>query len=199
MLTLFASKGSVSVASAIMLEETETKYKLEFLDFSQADQTKKSYLNINPKGRVPALVTPHGMLTETSAILEYVAPDFIPQAAYSAARVREIIHYLASTMHVNHAHKMRGARWADDPVAVKSMVIKVPETMAKSCAYLEKIISGPYIFGSKITIADAHLFTIAQWLKGDEVEIKNYPKLARFEREFATRLSVACVRARGLL
>ncbi|MGY8791613.1 MAG: glutathione S-transferase family protein, partial [Pseudomonadales bacterium] len=52
MLTLFASKGSVSVDSAIMLEETETKYKLEFLDFSQADQTKKSYLNINPKGRV---------------------------------------------------------------------------------------------------------------------------------------------------
>jgi hypothetical protein len=30
MLTLFASKGSVSVASAIMLEETETKYKREF-------------------------------------------------------------------------------------------------------------------------------------------------------------------------
>ena len=199
MLTLFASKGSVSVASAIMLEKTETKYKLEFLDFSQADQTKKSYLNINPKGRVPALVTPHGVLMKIGAILEYVAPDFIPLAAYSAARVREIIHYLASTMHVNHAHKMRGARWADDPVAVKSMVIKVPETMAKSCAYLEKIISGPYIFGSKITIADAHLFTIAQWLKGYEVERKDYPKLARFEREFATRPSVACVRARGLL
>lgn len=199
MLTLFTSKGSVSVASAIMLKETETEYKLEFLDFSQADQTKKSYLNINPKGRVPALVTPHGVLMKIGAILEYVAPDFIPLAAYSAARVREIIHYLASTMHVNHAHKMRGARWADDPVAVKSMVIKVPETMAKSCAYLEKIINGPYIFGSKITIADAHLFTIAQWLKGDEVEIKYYPKLARFEREFATRPSVACVRARGLL
>ena len=199
MLTLFTSKGSVSVASAIMLKETETEYKLEFLDFSQADQTKKSYLNINPKGRVPALVTPHGVLMKIGAILEYVAPDFIPLAAYSAARVREIIHYLASTMHVNHAHKMRGARWADNPVAVKSMVIKVPETMAKSCAYLEKIISGPYIFGSKITIADAHLFTIAQWLKGDEVEIKYYPKLARFEREFATRPSVACVRARGLL
>ena len=141
MLTLFTSKGSVSVASAIMLKETETEYKLEFLDFSQADQTKKSYLNINPKGRVPALVTPHGVLMKIGAILEYVAPDFIPLAAYSAARVREIIHYLASTMHVNHAHKMRGARWADDPVAVKSMVIKVPETMAKSCAYLEKIIS----------------------------------------------------------
>ena len=199
MLTLFTSKGSVSVASAIMLKETETEYKLESLDFSQADQTKKSYLNINPKGRVPALVTPHGVLMKIGAILEYVAPDFIPQAAYSAARVREIIHYLASTMHINHAHKMRGARWADDPVAVKSMVIKVPETMAKSFAYLEKIISGPYIFGSKITIADAHLFTIAQWLKGDEVEIKDYPKLARFEREFATRHSVACVRARGLL
>ena len=199
MLTLFASKGSVSVASAIMLEETKTEYKLEILDFSQADQTKKSYLNINPKGRVPALITPHGLLTETGAILEYIAPDFIPQAAYSAAQVREIIHYLASTMHVNHAHKMRGARWADDPVAVENMVVKVPGTMAKSCAYLEKIISGPYIFGSKITIADAHLFTITQWLKGDGVEIKNYPKLARFEREFATRPSVTSVRTQGLL
>ena len=69
MLTLIASKGSVSVASAIMLGETETEYKLEFLDFSQADQTKKSYLNINPKGRVPALVTSYGLLTETGALL----------------------------------------------------------------------------------------------------------------------------------
>ena len=199
MLTLFASKCSVSVASAIMLEETEAGYKLEVLDLFQADQTKNFYLNINPKGRVPALITPYQMFTVTGTILEYIAPDFIPQAACSAARVREIIPCLASTMHVNHAHKVRGARWADDPVAVEKMVIKVPETIAKSCAYLQEIISGPYIFGSKITIADAHLFTITQWLKGNGVEIKNYSKLARFEREFATRPSLAPVRARGLL
>ena len=79
------------------------------------------------------------------------------------------------------------------------MTAKVPQTMSESCAYVETLIMGPYIFGSEITIADAHLFTLSQWLEGDGVDINIYPKLAAFERAFAARPSVAAVHAKGLL
>ena len=79
------------------------------------------------------------------------------------------------------------------------MTAKIPQTMSESCAYVETLIMGPYIFGSEITIADAHLFTLSQWLEGDGVDINIYPKLAAFERAFAARPSVATVHAKGLL
>ena len=199
MLKLFAAKHTVSLASALILEELGTEYELCLVDIAARAQREKPYLDINPKGRVPTLVTPDGILTETGAILEYIAPNLMPEDAFTYAKIREFMHYLAATMHVNHAHKLRGKRWADLKESRADMTAKVPQTMSESCAYVETLIMGPYIFGSEITIADAHLFTLSQWLEGDGVDINIYPKLAAFERAFAARPSVAAVHAKGLL
>ena len=199
MLKLFAAKHTVSLASALILEELGTEYELCLVDIAARAQREKPYLDINPKGRVPTLVTPDGILTETGAILEYIAPNLMPEDAFPCAKIREFMHYLAATMHVNHAHKLRGKRWADLKESRADMTAKIPQTMSESCAYVETLIMGPYIFGSEITIADAHLFTLSQWLEGDGVDINIYPKLAAFERAFAARPSVAAVRAKGLL
>lgn len=169
------------------------------VDIAAHAQREKYYLDINPKGRVPSLVTPGGILTETGAILEYIAPGFMPKDAFACAKIREFMHYLSSTMHVNHAHRMRSKRWADLKDSRADMTAKVPQNMAENCAYVESLIVGPYIFGSDITIADAHLFTLSQWLEDDGVDINSYPKLAAFELAFAARPSVAAVRAKGLL
>ncbi|WP_347832774.1 glutathione S-transferase family protein [uncultured Planktomarina sp.] len=199
MLKLFAAKHTVSLASALILEELGTEYELCLVDIAARAQREKPYLDINPKGRVPTLVTPDGILTETGAILEYIAPNLMPEDAFTCAKIREFMHNLAATMHVNHAHKLRGKRWADLKESRADMTAKVPQTMSQSCAYVETLIMGPYIFGSEITIADAHLFTLSQWLEGDGVDINIYPKLAAFERAFAARPSVAAVHAKGLL
>ena len=79
------------------------------------------------------------------------------------------------------------------------MRAKVPQTMAESCAYVEDVIVGPYIFGAQFTLADAYLFVITQWLAGDGVEIQNYPKLAQLQRSVAARPSVARIAEKGLL
>ena len=198
-LKLFAAKHTVSLASALILEELGTEYEVCLVDIAAHAQREKYYLDINPKDRVPSLVTPGGILTETGAILEYIAPGFMPKDAFACAKIREFMHYLSSTMHVNHAHRMRSKRWADLKDSRADMTAKVPQNMAENCAYVESLIVGPYIFGSDITIADAHLFTLSQWLEDDGVDINSYPKLAAFELAFAARPSVAAVRAKGLL
>jgi glutathione S-transferase len=198
-LKLFAAKHTVSLASALILEELGTEYEVCLVDIAAHAQREKYYLDINPKGRVPSLVTPGGILTETGAILEYIAPGFMPKDAFACAKIREFMHYLSSTMHVNHAHRMRSKRWADLKDSRADMTAKVPQNMAENCAYVESLIVGPYIFGSDITVADAHLFTLSQWLEDDGVDINSYPKLAAFELAFAARPSVAAVRAKGLL
>ena len=67
---------------------------------------------------MPALVTDRGVLTETPAMLAYIAQTF-PKAklaplddAFAFAQVQSFNSYLCSTVHVAHAHKGRGYRWA---------------------------------------------------------------------------------------
>ena len=79
MFKLYYAPGTCALASHIALEEAGASYTAERLDFKNSQQTSPQYLAINPKGRVPALVTERGTLTETPAILAYIAQGF-PQA-----------------------------------------------------------------------------------------------------------------------
>ena len=79
MFKLYYAPGTCARASHIALEEAGASYTAERLDFKNSQQTTPQYLAINPKGRVPALVTDRGTLTETPAILAFIAQSF-PQA-----------------------------------------------------------------------------------------------------------------------
>ena len=79
MFKLYYAPGTCALASHIALQEAGCDYKAERLDFKANQQNSPDYLAINPKGRVPALVTEHGTLTETPAILAFIAQSF-PQA-----------------------------------------------------------------------------------------------------------------------
>jgi glutathione S-transferase len=118
MLRLYFATGTCALATHIALEEAGAAYEAVRLDFAAQGQRTPEYLALNPKGRVPALVTESGTLTETPALLVYVAQSF-PAAElapladpFALAQAQEFNSYLCSTVHVAHAHGRRGARWA---------------------------------------------------------------------------------------
>ena len=84
MLTLFYAHNTCSLASHIALEDSGAAYEAKRLNFAENEQRKPEYLKINPKSRVPALVTDQGILTETPAILVYIAQSF-PKANLAPA------------------------------------------------------------------------------------------------------------------
>ncbi|MDA5092711.1 glutathione S-transferase family protein [Aliiroseovarius sp. KMU-50] len=202
---LFHAPNTISVATAIALEEAGMSYTPHQVDFTSGAQRSQDYLRINPKGRVPALVIGNDILTETGALLEYIAtlsPEtgLVPKDPMTAFRMREVMYYLATTMHVAHAHKLRGGRWADRPESHADMTAKVPETMATCCAYLEDNCDfAPYVVGNQRTLADIYLYVIATWLPGDGVTVANYPKLNQFIQAMEERASVKAVRTAGML
>ncbi|WP_420585878.1 glutathione S-transferase family protein [Ruegeria sp.] len=202
---LYYAPRTISVAVAIALEEAGLEYEAIQLDFAGGEQTKPAYKQINPKGRVPALVVDGGILTETGALLEYVAakaPDagLIPADPVMAARMREMMFYLASTMHVNHAHKMRGHRWADKKPSWKDMQGKVAQTMTASCDYISSNgLRGPFVLGDAFSLADAYLYVVCSWLEGDGVDVSAFPKILAFREAMEARPSVQAVRAGGML
>jgi glutathione S-transferase len=168
MLTFFFTPNTCALASHIALEEAGAIYEARRIDFRSAEQTKPEYLAINPKGRVPALVTDRGVLTETPAILAYVAQThpaigLAPlDDPFAFAEMQAFTSYLCSTVHVAHAHRWRAYRWADDPAAHEAMKRKVPETVGACFTLIEeKMFRGPWVMGDRYTVADPYLFTIA--------------------------------------
>ncbi len=135
MLTLYFARGTCALASHLALEYAGADYRTHRIDFANKQQQSPEYLRLNPRGRVPALVTGRGVLTETPALLLFIAQSF-PAAnlapledAFELARVNEFNSYLCSTVHVAHSHRMRAYRWADDELAIESMKRKVPQNI----------------------------------------------------------------------
>ena len=206
MLKFFYSPGTCALASHIVLEEVGADYEATLVDFAAAEQRKPEYLAVNPKGRVPALVTERGVLSETPAILAYLAQSF-PDAglaplddSFAFARVQAFNSYLCSTVHVAHAHRVRGYRWTDDRAAIETLKRKVPQAVGDCFALIENnMLEGPWVMGANYTICDPYLFTLTEWLEGDGVDLGPLPRVLehrdRVAARGATRRAIAQERA----
>jgi glutathione S-transferase len=203
MLTLYYAPATCALASMIALEEAGASYETVLIDFKANAQRDPEYLKLNPKGRVPALITGRGVLTETPALLAFIAQSF-PQARLAAlddsftfAREQEFNSYLCSTVHVAHAHRMRGYRWVDDEAAMEAMKRKVPQSVYECFALIEQgMLQGPWVMGERYSICDGYLFTLAQWLEPDGVDPARLPRIADHRQRMRDRSAVQKALAR---
>ena len=183
--TFYYAPQSCALATHIVLALTGHPHQAVRLDFKAGQQRSPDYLAINPKGRVPALVTPRGVLTETPALLLYLAQRH-PDAGlaplddpFALAELQAVTAWLCSTVHVAHAHRPRAYRWADDPAAQAAMQAKVPQNMAECFDWIESsVLRGPWVMGDRLSIADPYLYTVSGWLAGDGVDIARFPRVA---------------------
>lgn len=197
MLKLYYAPGTCALASHIALEDAGATYETIRIDFGASQQQSPEFLEINPKGNVPALVSDRGALSETPAILAYIAQSF-PAAAlaplddpHTFAQLQSFNSYLCSTVHVSHAHRMRGHRWADDPAAIAEMQRKVPETVSAGFQAIEQdMLQGPWVMGDTYSVCDPYLFTLAQWLEKDGVDLTTIPRVMEHRHRMCERENV---------
>ena len=199
MLKLYYAAHTCSLATHIVLEEVGADYSTVRVDFGKEQQKSADYLKVNPKARVPALVTEKGILTETPAMLVYLAQSFpksrlaLMDDPFAFAQVQAFNSYLCSSLHVAHAHRMRGHRWVDpaDTAAIAAMQRKVPESVGGAFEMIEReMLKGPWVMGEHYTICDPYLFTLAQWLEKDGVDPARLPLVIDHRRRMAERPGV---------
>jgi glutathione S-transferase len=103
--------------------------------------------------------------------------------------------YLCSTVHVAHAHKGRGTRWADDPAAIAEIKRKVPVSVGACFDLIEKGLTGSWAMGDSFTVSDPYLFTLSGWIEGDGLDLSRYPKVMDHRRRMSERPAVRKVMA----
>lgn len=202
MMKLYYGVGACSLASHIALEEAGAEYVAIRMDLKSGQQRAPDYLALNPKGRVPTLETDRGVITETPAILAYIAQthraaNLAPlDDPFAFAELQAFNSYLCSTVHVGHAHGARGSRWADDPAALEAMKAKVTQNMTDYFEIIEnKLLRGPWVVGETFSVGDPYLYTMSNWLGRDGVDINRFPRIADHFKRMGERPAVAKVLA----
>lgn len=168
---LYYSSGACSLAPHIVLEELGNPYQLELVSIAASKTRTPEYLAINPKGRVPVLVTDEGeVLTELPAICWYLAqqssqPVLFPRDPLAAARLLEWCNWLSGTVHaMTFGQIWRPQRFVTDEKLFPAVQAKGRADVLDHYAMIEKRMGGrDWAAGHAYTYADAYLTVFFRW------------------------------------
>jgi len=135
MYTLYYSPGSCSLVIHALMEELGAPFEAKRVDFESNEHHGEAYRKLNPKGKVPALATPDGVLTECVALIEYLCNRHDAEGRYLAkpgtwrrAKTMEGIATLSTEIHNNLFNRFfHEDAFSEDPKAraeVKAVATK---------------------------------------------------------------------------
>lgn len=188
---LYYSPGACSQAPHILMHELGLSHDARKVDLeAKRLEDGSSYLDVNPKGAVPALELDNGeVLTENAVILQYLGDRaastdaFPPLGHFSRYRVLELVNYITTEL-----HKRFGFLFSPDATdAMKQVVIA---QLGRKLDYVdEQIGGGPFLMGEDLTLADPYLFVITGWAE-KFIGLDRWPNLEAFRERMLQRPSV---------
>ena len=199
---LYLKPGACSLSPHIVLQELGLAHETEVVDLAKkVTASGANFLDINPKGYVPALTLDDGsLLTEGPAIVQYLA-DLHPEAKLappngSLARyqLQSWLTYIGTELHKNFTPFF-------NPAASAEMKSQAGAMLQRRFALVEsELASKSYLMGEDFTVADAYLFTVTSWAKFIKFDLSAFPPLQAFQTRVAARPAVQrALKAEGLI
>jgi glutathione S-transferase len=199
---LYFSPGACSLSPHIVLHEGGFTFDIEKVGLADKKTAGGAdFLQINPKGYVPALQLDNGeLLTEGPAIVQYLA-DQVPgkQLAPLAGsmeryRLLEWLNFISTELHKGFSPLFKPATPEETKQAAR-------DTLAARINIIEKQLQQhDYINGNQFSIADAYLFTVLGWSRHVKFELVRWPAVQGYLQRVAARPAVrAAMVAEGLL
>ena len=193
--TLYYAVNTCALASHIALEEAGGDVDYVRLDLTKGENLTPEYLKKNPKGRVPALATDRGYLTESPAILAWVAQTW-PQAKlaplddpWALAQVNSFNIFLSGTLHgIGYAGVFKSSRFADGDAAQAAVKAKALQSVKASRDLIEsKLRDESWVHGAAYTTSDAYLAVLFGWLPHTGADLGTFPKIADLAKRVLLR------------
>lgn len=199
---LYYSPGACSLASHIALKETGLPFEAVKVDIrAKKIANGEDYLQVTPKGYVPALRLDDGqVLTEGAAILPYIG-DRAPASGLAPAagtleryRVHEWLGYISSELHKNFGPFFAPGVGDDAKAAAKV-------NLGRRFTFVQQALENrEFLVGERFTVADAYLFTVLGWTRVVGIDLGEWPVLKAWHAKIAQRPAVqAAMRAEGLI
>jgi GST-like protein len=182
----------------IALEELGIPYDLRFVNIGKGEQFNLDFLAISPNNRIPAIVDPQGpggksiSIFESAAILQYLGRKFgrfYPTAERARVEVEEWLAWQVANVGPAFGQNNHFSRYAPErlPYAITRFVNEVHRLYG----ILDRRLNGrQYVAAGEYTIADMALLG---WIRNPsrrDVDIAEFPNVARWIEELEARPAV---------
>lgn len=201
---LYTSPGACSLADHIALQWTGAAFEAQVV--SREQRRQPDFLAINPAGAVPVLQNGDWVLTQNSAILNYIADKF-PQAKLggdgspeSRAEVNRWLAFVNSDLHPAFKPIFGSTSYLGDQAFIEKSQDNARKQLRGMFERIDAQLDGKdWLTGSR-SIVDPYLFVVTQWAKKTGVDLSGLGNLARFDAHMAADPGVqAAQKAEGLI
>ena len=185
---LYYSPGACSLSPHIALLEAGLPYDLVKVDLrAKKLENGDDYLQVNPKGQVPALALDNGeLVTEGPVIVQMIADKAgknLAPARDSAERYKllEWLNYITGELHKNFGPMF-------SPVLADEAKAFFKERVMGKFKYVDSQLAGrDYLMGQHFTVADGYLFTMLTWADRMKFDLSAFPNLLAYKARVAAR------------
>jgi glutathione S-transferase len=199
---LYYTPGACSLSPHIALREADLPFELVQVDLQKKElKAGGSFLAVNPKGYVPALVLDDGtLLTEGAVIVQYIADQkpekkLAPKSGTNERlKLKEWLHFIATELH-------KGFGPINNPKTNEEAKQFFRERLNSRFEFLTRSLEGKqYLLGDTFSVADGYAYyTLRNLRKLDAAAVDKSPILkAYFDRVAARPAVQAALQAEGL-
>ncbi len=162
----------------LLLSLLGLEYERIEVDLAGGEQQSEAFLALNPRGKVPVLVDGDDIITESNAILVYLATKYddgqwLPRDAFGAAEVQRWL----STAAYDVATGPAAARLVT-LFGAKLDLAQIQETSATFLAYLDAALAGKaFLAGERATLADVAVYSYVAHAPEGGISLEPYADL----------------------
>lgn len=182
---------------SIMLEELALPYRVHVIDILKGDQFTPEYCAINPNSKIPALVDPDGpdgqplTIFESGAMLMYLAEktgQFMPATPRDRWQVTQWLMWQMGGQGpmLGQCHHFR--RFA--PEQIPYAVNRYTTETKRLYGVLEKRLGEAEYVAGAYSIADMAIFPWVDRWEWQDIDLDDYPNVARWFDEISERPAV---------
>ena len=189
---LYYSPGACSLSPHIALLEAGLPYDLVKVDLrAKKLENGDDFLQINPKGQVPALSLDSGELVTEGPVIVQMIADKAPSKNLAPARdsaerykLLEWLNFITGELHKNFSPLFNPAI----PDEVKNFF---RDRITGKFRYLDTQLAGrDYLMGKQFTVADGYLYTMLRWADGHKFDLAGLKNLMAFKARVDARPKV---------
>lgn len=178
----------------LALAEIGCDFELALVELDAEGRPPASYLELNPWGVVPTLEHDGLVLSESAAILLYLADTFPeaqlapPVATPERAELYQWLMYLTNTIQPTFMRFFYPERFADDEAAWPAVKRRAAEIAGAHFDRLEQeVASRPWLARESLSAADLFLFMLIRWGRNLDRPAWDRPGLRAYFQRIAAR------------
>ena len=189
---LYYAPGACSLSPHIALLEAGIPYDLVKVDLrAKKLENGDDFLQVNPKGQVPAVVLDSGeLVTEGPVIVQMIADKAaaknLAPARDSAERykLQEWLNYITGELHKNLGPVF-------SPVLADDAKSFFKDRAMGKFKYIDGKLAGhDYLMGKQFSVADGYLYTMLRWADGHKIDLSGLKNLMAYKERVAARPKV---------